>query len=142
MNDLGKKLTAEKFNELIEQSGIKPKRLIADRMGFHPCNLSGLGTEKGREKIGPSIWEKLQKAVNSGDPLKIHIGKNYPMDSPIARTKSVKLPIERTGSLDLEKIANLPEKIESEIESEIEIDKEITVKINIILTINGKQIHL
>ena len=133
MNTITKQIIAEKFRKLCDASDLKLIG-IAERMGFHPCNISGLRTEKYQKKIGPRVWEKMQKAVNSGDKIEDHLDKVYPENEVKSEDMEIKPKI--TGK-DL--ITTIRRDKLTPFEKPTEIP-DIQLRINISLLINGKEV--
>ena len=148
MNSAAKQITSEKFKELISACSLT-QIAIAKRMGFHACNLSNLGTERGRERLTSGIWEKLQKAINSGDSLMIHFDKCYPENKDKETEQSLRVKVKPEA---LERRRKELEEIKSKSKSGnmvvnreciVETDgKEINIRINIDLYINGKKVQI
>ena len=142
MNDLTKNIIADKFAQLVNQSGMK-KTAISKRMGFHPTNLSFL--KNNRKQIGSSIWNKFQKAINSGDKLIDHLDKYYPIKQDNKdnnyQSSMVKVKPEVLGKREKELTQNESGNMLINRKIEIETNEnDVTIRINIDLYINGKRI--
>lgn len=142
MNDLSKKLTIERFTELVDTSPLSRKE-IEEKTGIGYHYMTWMRNEKFHHKVTGRPLSWMQSIVNSGESLLSWTDKNQPFkinnqDRPITEVK-----IE--GKLSGQDLHLLPERKNIEIETKCKTEttgNEMNLVINISLRINGREIKL